>query len=75
MVSFGGGNQICVTGKSAEHQMSGRNGHTDPLIHIVTRHPKLRIRVFGELLAKALLAKFVIRLILTIPKKNSYWFH
>lgn len=68
MVFFGGGKQIYVTGKTVGHQMLNMNGHRVPLFHIVPIHSKLSSKV--ELLAKTLLAKFVIKLILITLKRK-----
>lgn len=69
MVFFGGGKQICVTSKPVEHPMSSMNRYIVPLFHTAAMHSKLSSSVL-ELLAKALLAKLVFRLILIMLKKQ-----
>lgn len=62
-------NRLSVTSKTVSHQMSHMNGHTVALFPIGPKHSKLSSTVL-KLITQAFLAKFVIRLILTILKKG-----
>lgn len=70
---FGGSNQIRVTSTITEPQKSPMNEYKVPLF-LMSFHSKTNSSVWGTS-CKGTSSKSVIRLILTTPKKNSYWFH